>query len=43
MKITIEIPDTTSCIFLNYVYSTNKENEAMDEKKYKIKDSKEIY
>ena len=23
MKITIEIPDTTSCAFLNYVYSTN--------------------
>lgn len=23
MKITIEIPDTTSCSFLNYVYSTS--------------------
>ena len=23
MKITIEIPDTTSCAFLNYVYSTS--------------------
>ena len=23
MKMTIEIPDTTSCAFLNYVYSTS--------------------
>ena len=23
MKITIEIPDTTACAFLNYVYYTN--------------------